>query len=226
MFNWRSHPIPTIALGVTILLLTACAGSAPPSSPSADLPTSPEPIEQGEEPAAQAETETAAQAPQTVPTPTTTPLSAGSQLTLTALGPVQIGMTIAQAEAATGQTFKERASGGEEYGCRYYEVEGFADVAFMVTEGAIARAEVWRNDITTRSGAKIGDSADKIRNLYPGQIEAEAHEYVPGGEYLIFTPQEAENRNYRVLFETNEAGEVTTIRSGKLPEVGFIEGCV
>lgn len=223
MFNWRSHPIPTVAFGVTLLLLTACAGSEPPTSPSADLPASPEPVEQVEEPE---ESETPAQAPQRIPTPTTTPLSTRSQLTLKALGPVEVGMTIAEAEAATGQTFTERASGGEEYGCRYYEVEGFEDVAFMVTEGAIARAEVWRDDITTRSGAKIGDSAAKIRNLYPGQIESEAHEYVPGGEYLIFTPQEAANRNYRVLFETNEAGEVTTMRSGKLPEVGFIEGCV
>ncbi|TVQ54329.1 MAG: hypothetical protein EA366_11995, partial [Spirulina sp. DLM2.Bin59] len=158
--------------------------------------------------------------------PTTTPLSSRSQLTLKALGPVEVGMTIAEAEAVTGQTFRERPSGGEAYGCRYYEVEGLEKVAFMVTDDVITRAEIWREDITTRSGAKIGDSAAKIRNLYPGQIESEPHEYFPGGEYLIFTPQEPENQNYRVLFETNEAGEVTTIRSGQLPEVGFIEGCV
>ena len=150
-----------------------------------------------------------------------------NKLTLTGLGGVEIGMTIKQASQKTGIQFVNESSGGEEGGCFYYKAaQEPQDVYYMVTEGKIARIEVNTKNITTLSGAKVGDTEERIKALYPGKIEEEGHEYVPGGKYLIFVPEDASNQNYRVLFETNEKGIVTQMRSGKLPEVNWIEGCV
>ncbi|MCW6038133.1 hypothetical protein K4A83_17920 [Spirulina subsalsa FACHB-351] len=155
-----------------------------------------------------------------------TPLTEQSKLTLTGMGPVQVGMTIAQASQVTGMTFTQQASGGEEYGCLFYRPPNLTDVLFMVTEGKIARVETGNPRLSTLSGAKVGDTEARIRSLYPGQIVAEPHEYVPGGKYLFFMPQDSAQRNYRVVFETDAQGRITRIRSGKMPEVGYIEGCV
>ncbi|MBP0016399.1 MAG: GerMN domain-containing protein [Cyanobacteria bacterium SBLK] len=150
-----------------------------------------------------------------------------NKLTLTGLGGVEIGMTITEASQETGIQFVNQSSGGEEHGCFYYKAAREPqDVSYMVTEGKIARIEVNTKSITTLSGAKIGDTEERIKALYPGKIEEEGHEYIPGGKYLLFVPEDASNQNYRVVFETNEKGIVTTMRSGKIPEVGWIEGCV
>ncbi|MDB9314897.1 hypothetical protein PN462_17415 [Spirulina sp. CS-785/01] len=154
-------------------------------------------------------------------------LSTESQLRLTGIGNIDVGMTIAEAAQVTGHRFTQVASGGEEYGCLYYQVnEGPDGVSFMVTEGKIARIEVDNPKITTLSGVKVGDTEEKIRSLYGDKIKAEPHEYQPDGKYLIYVPDAASNEDYRVIFETNDQGEVTTMRSGKLPEVGYVEGCV
>lgn len=167
-------------------------------------------------------------APETVPSPNVqkAPLTPEIRLGLTGFGPVQVGMTIAQAEAATGMTFKSESSGGEEYGCEYYRVEAFDGIALMVTDGKIARVELRKPNLATISGAKLGATETQIRNLYPGQIQTEPHEYIPNGKYLLFVPKDTESQNYRVIFEVDAEGTVVAIRSGQLPEVGYIEGCV
>ncbi|MDB9502203.1 hypothetical protein PN441_03905 [Spirulina major CS-329] len=220
------NPRRTLTLSFAVLLFSgiACSSTTPNAAPSNSAP---DPASPAASPTA-APSPTIPQAPQTAanPEPSTTPLTASTKITTTGLGPVQVGMTIAAAEAATGQTFTQRSSGGEEYGCLYYTIEGFEDVSVMVTDGTIARVEVLAAGMTTLSGAQVGDSAERIRNLYPGQIESEPHEYVPSGEYLIFVPQEDASQDYRVIFETDDTGTVTMIRAGRLPEVGYIEGCV
>jgi hypothetical protein len=205
----------------------ACSPAAPDSAPTSDATETPATTETSPD-ATPTPAATIPQAPQTAvnPEPSPTPVTPSTKITTTGLGPIQVGMTIESAEAATGQTFAQQSSGGEEYGCLYYTIEGLDDVSFMVTDGTIARVEVLESGITTLSGAQVGDSAEKVRNLYPGQIESEPHEYVPGGEYLIFVPQDEAGQDYRVIFETDEAGTITMIRGGRLPEVGYIEGCV
>ena len=74
----------------------------------------------------------------------------------------------------------------------------------MVIGGQIARVDIYGNSrITTVRGAKIGDSEDRIKSLYPGQIRVTPHEYVRGGHYLTFVPRDASDRQYRLVFETD-----------------------
>jgi len=153
-------------------------------------------------------------------------LSSASRLTTTSLGPVEVGMTVEEAAKAAGIEFTPESSGGEEYGCAYVRPKGQpADVFFMAIDDQIARIDIDSPVVKTLSGAGIGDTEAQIRKLYPGQIKTEPHQYVPGGKYLIFVPKTPSERNYRVIFETDENGVVKRFRSGKLPEVGYVEGC-
>jgi hypothetical protein len=155
---------------------------------------------------------------------TPTPLTSQTRLTLRGFGPVQIGMTIAQAQQVTGQRFNQISSGGEP-SCLYYQTNAVEKVSFMVTEGRISRIDVDNPNITTPSGARIGFTERQIYELYPGYIRSEPHAYITAGHYLYFVPRDAEDQNYRLIFETN-GNQVMRMRSGKLPEVGWIEGCV
>lgn len=152
-------------------------------------------------------------------------LDTTAKLALTSLGPVRVGMTPEEASRAAGTKIVEWGTNPERY-CLYYRPQGEPkDVSFMVVEGRIARIDIDTRSMTTLGGAKIGDSEARIRELYPGQIKSEPHEYVPGGKYLIFVPQDPSQSNYRVVFETDASGIVTRFRSGKLPEVKYVEGC-
>ncbi|MGB0564323.1 MAG: hypothetical protein ACPGVO_21365 [Spirulinaceae cyanobacterium] len=217
-----------LLLGMTIALtLPACSS---PSS-STDVGTTANDEEKTATTADPPPDNSLPEAPETDPSPTPqapqgTPLTTETRLGLTGFGPLEVGMTIAEAETATGMTFTSESSGGEEYGCEYYTVEAFEGVTLMVTDGAIARIELHQPNLATISGATIGFTEEQVRNMYPGHIEEAPHEYVPDGKYLLYVPKDAASKDYRVIFETDAAGKVTTIRSGQLPEVGYIEGCV
>ncbi|PZV25594.1 MAG: hypothetical protein DCF12_14145 [Snowella sp.] len=153
------------------------------------------------------------------------PISEFSQISIRGIAPILVGMTVSEAMRASGQKLINQGESGGGPSCRYYKIKGVKGIAFMVTNGRIARVDVTDNSkITTLSGAKIGDSESKIKSLYPNQIKVEAHEYDPKGHYLIFVPKDSQDKNYRIIFET-DGKKVTRWRSGKLPEVQFIEGC-
>ena len=153
------------------------------------------------------------------------PISESSQVSIRGIEPIMVGMTVAEAMRASGQKLINQGESGGGPSCRYYKIKEVKGIAFMVTNGRIARVDVTDNSkITTLSGAKIGDSESKIKSLYPNQIKVEAHEYDPKGHYLIFVPKDSQDKNYRIIFET-DGKKVTRWRSGKLPEVQFIEGC-
>jgi hypothetical protein len=118
----------------------------------------------------------------------------------------------------------------EEYGCFYLkpQVEP-KEISFMVTKGRIARVDISNERTTTIKGAKIGDTEERIFSLYPSQIKATPHPYVSrpphNGKYLTFVPKDAADKNYRIILEKS-GNRVTRFRSGKLPEVEAIEGCL
>ncbi len=78
--------------------------------------------------------------------------------------------------------------------------------------------------ITTRCGAKLGDTEARIKALYPG-IEVSPHKYAyaEGWHYLTLVPKDKRYSNYRIVFET-DSKHITALRSGKIPEVEYVEG--
>ncbi len=155
-----------------------------------------------------------------------TGLSRNSQLALRGIGAIQIGMTVAQASKAIGQTLIARGEPAPGSSCSYVEPQSsIPGLNFMVIEDRIARVDVRQSSpVMTLSGAKIGDSEARIQQLYPRRISVTPHQYLPNGHYLTFTPGDAPDRNYRLIFET-DGKQVTNFRAGRLPEVTWVEGC-
>lgn len=151
-------------------------------------------------------------------------LTAASKVAIDGIGPIRVGMTIQQAEASA--RIRLLSPGSKLGDCWYVKPQdGPRDVSFMVIGGQIARVDIYGNSrITTVRGAKIGDSEDRIKSLYPGQIRVTTHEYVRGGHYLTFVPRDASDRQYRLVFET-DGRRVKQFRAGRLPEVEYVEGC-
>ncbi|HLO85093.1 MAG TPA: hypothetical protein VK203_08800 [Nostocaceae cyanobacterium] len=150
-------------------------------------------------------------------------LSNQSKLSINSLGGVTVGMTISQASKAAGIRLITQPF---DPSCYYIKPQGQPkDVSFMMTgEGRIARIDIDNKSITTIRGAKIGDTEARIKSLYPGQIKVKQHEYLKDGHYLVFVPSDRADQNYRVVFET-DGKRVIRMRSGKLPEVEYVEGC-
>jgi hypothetical protein len=152
-------------------------------------------------------------------------LTEASQMGTNGLGPVLVGMTVAAAEKAAGRKFDTDKEGPDGMTCLYSKPIGLSGVGFMVIQGKIARIDVWSNPkITTFRGAKIGDSEARIKQLYGNQIQVQQHEYRPKGHYLVFVPKDKADQNFRVVFET-DGQKVTQFRSGRIPEVEYVEGC-
>lgn len=153
-------------------------------------------------------------------------LTENSKVAINGIGPVRVGMTVDEASQSAHVSLIQTSSGGESQGCFYFKPEnGLDDVQFMVTQGRISRVDIFNDKTTTFSGAKIGDSENRIMSLYSGRIQVQPHEYVQNGHYLVFTPKDQADQSYRVIFET-DGDRVTSFRAGKIPEVTAIEGCL
>ena len=157
-------------------------------------------------------------------------LTERSKLALDGIGPIRVGMTVDEASRAAGVKLVFVVSGPDGVSCSLFKPEGeLKDIAFMVTKGRIARVEIRDKRITTIRGARIGDTLDRIISLYPGQIQIIKAPLTsrPEGnsKHLTFVPKDAADKNYRIIFETT-FDRVREFRSGKLPEVEFLEGCL
>ena len=139
-------------------------------------------------------------------------------------GPVHAGMTLAQATQAAGRAFGDPQMGSEE--CDYFlfaddSVRGSAH--FMVINGQIARVDVNDSSISTAEGARVGDTEQRITELYPGRVTVQPHKY-SDGHYLVVAPAAPADGGRNIIFET-DGKVVTTYRAGRMPEVEYVEGC-
>jgi hypothetical protein len=203
--------------------LTASPTATSPSSPAAS-PTdeSPEAIASSDDQSEEAEV-----TPTASPTTAAPSLTVEDRLALTGIDGIDIGMTVEEAEQASGRSLVSIGVDMEPEVCRYLKPEGLEDqLALMITAGTVARIDVWQDSsITTLSGIGIGSTEAQVEAAYPGQIEIQPHPYVENGKYLIYVPTDPANDNYRLVFETDANGIVTECRAGRLPEVLWIEGC-
>lgn len=137
-------------------------------------------------------------------------------------GPIRAGMTLAEAAQAGGRPFGEPQMGSEE--CDYFL---FADdtprgsAHFMVINGQIARVDVNDSTIRTAEGARMGDSEQRIQEIYPGRVTVQPHKYSDGHYLVVTSPADS---GFSIIFET-DGQKVTTYRAGRMPEVEYVEGC-
>ena len=111
-------------------------------------------------------------------------------------------------------------------GCGYAEWRnGPPGVRIMTESGRVARIEVVDGAVATEAGARIGDSAARIRELYSGRVAAMPHKYITGAQYLTVTPVAPADSAFRIVFETDSTGRVSRYRAGSRPAVEYVEGC-
>jgi hypothetical protein len=135
------------------------------------------------------------------------------------IGPIRVGMRAAEARRVLGLP----AGKGSE-GCSY--LAGTAGTRIranvMLSSDTVVRFDVLDSTMATAEGARVGDTDERIRQLYAGRVAEQPHKYVAGGDYLIVTP--AGGSLDRIVFET-DGKVVTKYRAGRRPEVEYVEGC-
>jgi hypothetical protein len=138
----------------------------------------------------------------------------------TGWGPIRAGMSVADARAALGGELAEPANRE----CDHLRApRGPRDVLIMIVGGQVARVEVSDTTVATAAGARVGDTEARINALYPGRVQTGPHKYVDG-HYLVVRRGAGTDTVHRLVFET-DGQRVTRYRSGRMPEVEWVEGC-
>ena len=145
------------------------------------------------------------------------------QVTIRGYGPIQAGMTLAQAAEAGKRRLTAINPGSEECDYVRFESDTTADIQFMVVQGRIARVDVHDTTIGTSHGIRIGDSEAAVEEKYAERVAVSPHKY-ENGHYLVVAPAAPADSGHEIVFETDGA-RVTTYRSGRVPEVEYVEGC-
>ena len=169
-----------------------------------------------------------APAPNTASAPRATPrapapasATSGWTVSPTGIGSVRAEMTVAQASRQVGTELSLPPAAER---CAYIQpIAGLDSVMFMVVDGRIARVDVTGGRVSTVEGARVGDTEERIESLYAGRVEEQPHKYTDG-HYLVVRPAARADSAYRIVFET-DGNRVTRYRSGRLPEVMWVEGC-
>lgn len=94
----------------------------------------------------------------------------------------------------------------------------------MVSHGEIARVDVLSRDIATLSGVRVGDSGDVVTSTYGSRISAEPNVYQSTWTDYTYTPKDPDDET-RMIFAVADDSKIQSIRAGRLPEVGYVEGC-
>ncbi len=138
-----------------------------------------------------------------------------SKLTVDGVGPIKVGMSVAEASKAAGTSLVLVAGGKPNPGGSSYIVKpigGTKEVLLQVVFDRVARVDIGDRQITTRCGAKFGDTEARIKALYP-DIKVTRHKYLyaEGWHYLTLVPKDSSYSNYRIVFET-DGKHVTGLR--------------
>lgn len=143
-------------------------------------------------------------------------------LTFHSLGAVQLGMSVAEASAAYGKKLVVPTNPDPE--CSYaFAPPGPPGIGFMLHEGKIVRIDVTKPGIQTPKGAHIGGTEVNLLRLYAPAAKVSPQKYTDGHNVTVTSPDPGES-GLRLVFQTS-AGRITAMRAGRLPQVGFAEGC-
>ena len=135
------------------------------------------------------------------------------------VGPVKIGMTLAQLSAVLHEKLSEQESDNDS--CYYVTASKHDHIAFMIIDGRVERIDVDAPGIATSTGVQVGNSELSVRKIYGTGVKVTKHAYVDTGHYL--TVRSADGR-HGVRFEIDN-GKVTMFYVGKFDAIQYIEGC-
>ena len=168
-------------------------------------------------------------APPTPPTVfTTTPagsvagpakLTDASAVTTAGVGPLTFGLTVPAAEKAIGSRLLPDTAFVAAAQCVVLKPENGPDAMWLtVSKATVERLDVRPpSKLKTRSGAGIGSTEGQLKTLFGDRLTVSAK---PQGKTAVYTPQDAANADFRIIFELDLAGAATSYRAGR---VGVVE---
>ncbi len=182
------------------------------------------------------ESEPAPAAPAAAPEAPAIPVDANA-LTAQGWGPLRIGMTRAEVEAALGPDSNPGSVGGAEPEvCDQWRPERAPDgLLVMIQDGVLTRISVARpSTLKTDHGFGVGDAAAAIEAAYGASAVSQPHKYSPAPAEDIFVwasggpsspdayVQDAAARGVR--YEIDGQGRVGIVHVGG-PAIQLVEGC-
>lgn len=202
-----------------LALVTACTEKPQTAEDSAVAARSRIDSVIGQDRAVVPEGESAA-APRPVDTATEENRVAGDwQVTYAGIGSIKAGMGLEELKVVSRDGFRIPDKLDE---CDYIRPRsGHEGVALMIVKGEVARVDITKGTTATLDGAKIGDTEARIKELYGDRVKVMPHKYTTG-HYLVVTPSASSNN--RIVFET-DGNKVLRYRSGREPEVEYVESC-
>jgi hypothetical protein len=169
-------------------------------------------------PVSEPPTPTPTASPSPVETVTDAPLAASDLLQIDRIGPVVVGMTLAEAREAA--QVKLRQEGDDLGGCVFYSPNSREpDVSFMVVDGVVSRIDVDSGTTTTTDGLGIGSTEADVKRAHPDAVVSK-HVYTDGHYLRVLS----DDGRHAFLFET-DGQKVTAFRSGFPAAVDAPEGC-
>jgi hypothetical protein len=145
------------------------------------------------------------------------------RLTVDGLGPVRIGMTRKQVEAALHTRLKGEPIEDEKSCIEMVPVGRDQGLWFMFEEYKLTRISIGQpSRVTTAKGIGVGASADQVKRAYGRRLKIEPHHYEDRpAEYLTYWTVPGKRG---VRFETDGKRRVQTIHAGT-SSIEYVEGC-
>jgi hypothetical protein len=139
-------------------------------------------------------------------------------------GPLRIGMTVAEANAAVPGGLSQ--STGLEPACDEVRPRdpSLAGVLPMFEQNRLVRVAIDSLRAVTREGLRLGDPASRVRMLYPN-ARTRPNKYDERLTEYIALPGAPADTLHRLLIAT-DASKVVYIVTGLYPAVEYVEGCL
>jgi hypothetical protein len=154
--------------------------------------------------------------------PLGSPSASAWTVTPSGIGRVRVGMTVDELRLVAGDI---ATPAGGVPACAYVRPASVPrGVAVMLAGGRVARVDVDSAGVRSDAGVAVGDTSASVMQAYAARVTTMPHKYVRGGEYLIVRPSSPSDSTLRIVFES-EAGRITRYRSGRVPEVEWVERC-
>lgn len=171
----------------------------------------------------------ATSAPTPAPVPGA-PVSVAETLTANGFGPLRIGMTRAEVEAALGADSNPEAVGGPDpESCDMFRPARAPEGLLVMVEKGVLTS-VWlsgNTTVETDRALNIGDTAVEVKRVYGGAVEVSPHKYqAPPAEYVtVWTSVDHTSAAARGLkYTIGQDGTVDSIAGGG-PSIDYVEGC-
>jgi hypothetical protein len=194
-----------LCLTVAVAALAACSPAGPPADAEPPAPA----------------------------TPVETPAGAET-LRPDGWGPLRIGMTRAEVEAALGPDANPDAVGGPEPEVcdEFRPAQAPAGLLVMVENGVLTRVSMSEPGLTTAEGLGVGATAAAVKSALGDRARVEPHKYVEAPAEYIFAWTSPQTAPYvddpaarGVVYEVGRDGTVAAIRVGG-PSIQYVEGCL